>query len=389
MMNMLVINIFIVLFAGGFSILNMFLSSEDLLFGIRIPSQKQLTPEVQKIRKGFLVGMAGITIIMLILAYMQFRLYPQWSLMFAINSPLIIVLVFLFIYFFSWRRAKELKEKDNWMITEKGYSHSPVSNWEAKVSKLAVLVNIPTLVIIIVLSILTLSLYHQLPAFTPVHFGPNNVPDGWVDKSYWSVFMIPLILFIVWLIMVFSSYLIVKQRITVDKKDPILSFAQQLVYKQQMLISYGFLSTIVTILIMPLDLIVLDLISPSSFGVYYDKAFFVVLFIAVLPMLVVHFRSGDRGRKLKLSPETLEYTKCLIQTPLDTEEGDVELDDDHYWKMGLFYYNPTDPSSIIGNRFGVGISFNFARGWVKIITVIGLVVFILLYGLLTVTFLKL
>ena len=391
MVNMLLINIFIVLFAGGFSVLNMFLSSEDILFGIRIPSQKYLTPEVQKVRKGFLAGMAGITIIMLILAYVQFRLYPQWSLMFSINSPLIIVLVFLFIYFLSWKRAKELKEKNNWIITGKGYSHSPVSDWEAKVSKLAVLVNIPTLVIIIVLSILTLSLYHQLPVSTPVHFGPNMVPDGWVDKSYWSVLMLPLILFIVWLIMVFSSYLIVKQRITVNKKDPILSFAQQLVYKQHLLISYGFLNTIATLLIMPLHLIVLDLISPSSFGVYYNEAFSVGVFIAMLPMLVVYFCSGDRGRKLKLSPETLEYTKCLIQTPLDTEESDVELelDDDYFWKMGLFYYNPTDPSSIIENRFGVGISFNFARGWVKIITVIGLVVFILLYGLLTVKFLKL
>lgn len=390
MMNMLAINIFIVLFAGGFSMLNMFLSSEDLLFGIRIPSQKYLTPEVQKVRKEFLVGMAGITIIMLILAYVQFRLYPQWSLMVAINSPLIIVLVFLFIYFLSWKRAKKLKEKDNWMITGKGYSHSPVSYWEAKVSKLAVLVNIPTLVIIIVLSILTLSLYHQLPASTPVHF-VNMVPDGWVDKSYLSVFMIPLMLFFVWLIFVFSSYFIVKQRITVDKKDPILSIAQQLVYKQQLLISFGFANTIATILVMPLDLIVLDLIRPSSFGVHYNEAFSVGVFIAMLPMLVIYFRSGDRGRNLKLSPETLEYTKCLIQTPLDTEEGDVELelDDDHYWKMGLFYYNPSDPSSIIENRFGVGISFNFARGWVKIITVIGLVVFILLYGMLTVTFLKL
>jgi uncharacterized membrane protein len=56
------------------------------------------------------------------------------------------------------------------------------------------LVNIPALFIIIVLSILTLNLYHQLPASIPVHFGPNAVPDGWVDKSYWSVFLIPLLL---------------------------------------------------------------------------------------------------------------------------------------------------------------------------------------------------
>lgn len=65
----------------------------------------------------------------------------------------------------------------------------------SQMSKLAVLVNTPPLVIIIALSILTLKLYHQLPASIPVHFGPNAVPDGWVDKTYWSVFMIPMIIF--------------------------------------------------------------------------------------------------------------------------------------------------------------------------------------------------
>ena len=80
----------------------------------------------------------------------------------------------------------------------------------------------------------------------------------------------------------------------------------------------------------------------------------------------------ERGQKLKLSPDTLNYVKHHIQTSLDTEEVGMELDDDHFWKMGFFYYNPADPSSIIENRFGVGIGFNFARGWVKIATVIGL-----------------
>jgi uncharacterized membrane protein len=386
---MLAINIFIVLFAGGFCVLNMFLSSEELLFGVRIPSQERLTPEVKEIRKGFLAGMVGIAIIMLILACVQFRLYPQFSLMFSIYSPLIIVLVFLFIYFRSWKRAKELKEENNWMVPGKSYSHFPVSEWKAKESKLPMVVNIPTLVIIIVLFILTFRLYHQLPATIPVHFGANGVPDAWADKSFWSVCQIPLILFFIWLIIVFSSYLVVKQRIPIDEKDPVLSFAQQRVYKQHQLISLGLMSTIATVLIMPSQLIVLDLVSPGSLGIYSNNWFFTVgVFVAALPLLIVYFRSGQGGRKLTLSPEALEFATRAIQTPLGTEEGSVVLDDDQFWKMGLFYYNPADPSSIIENRFGVGTGFNFARGWVKIITVIGLAVFILLYVLLTVLFIK-
>lgn len=387
---MLAINIFIVLFAGGFSVLNMFLSSEDLLFGVRIPSQERLTPEVKEIRKGFLVSMAGTTIIMLLLVCVQFHLYPQWSLLFSINGPLIIVLVFLFIYFCSWKRGKELKEKSNWMTPGKGYSHSSVSEWKAKENKLPMVVNIPTLVIIIALFILTFSLYHRPLATIPVHFGANGVPDAWADKSFWSVSQIPLILLFIWLVIVFSCYLVVKQRITIDEKDPILSYAQQCVYKQHLLISLGLMNIIATILIIPLQLIVLDLVSPSSLGVYNNNwGFTAGVFIAMLPMLIVYFRSGQGGRKLNLLPEALEFAsyEAVQNAPVDTE-GDMVLDDDQFWKMGLFYYNPADPSSIIENRFGVGTGFNFARGWVKIITIISLVVFILLYVLLTVLFLK-
>ena len=62
-----------------FIVLNVFVTPKDILFGVRIPSQKKLIPEVKKLRKRFIIGMVGITIIMLILAYVQFRLYPRWS----------------------------------------------------------------------------------------------------------------------------------------------------------------------------------------------------------------------------------------------------------------------------------------------------------------------
>lgn len=44
--------------------------------------------------------------------------------------------------------------------------------------------------------------------------------------------------------------------------------------------------------------------------------------------------------------------------------GDGMLDE--HWKMGIFYYNPDDPSLMVEKRFGIGYTFNFARvqAWV-------------------------
>lgn len=52
------------------------------------------------------------------------------------------------------------------------------------------------------------------------------------------------------------------------------------------------------------------------------------------------------------------------------------LDDDAKWVLGMFYYNPSDPSTFVEKRTGIGYTLNFARpgGWVLLI---GILIFII------------
>lgn len=36
-------------------------------------------------------------------------------------------------------------------------------------------------------------------------------------------------------------------------------------------------------------------------------------------------------------------------------------DDDEHWKLGVFYFNPDDPSLFLPERFGIGWTMNWAR----------------------------
>ena len=56
--------------------------------------------------------------------------------------------------------------------------------------------------------------------------------------------------------------------------------------------------------------------------------------------------------------------------------GYVNRDDDHFWKLGLFYFNREDPSLIVNRRFGIGRTLNFGNS-VAWIIVAGIAVFIL------------
>lgn len=31
-----------------------------------------------------------------------------------------------------------------------------------------------------------------------------------------------------------------------------------------------------------------------------------------------------------------------------------------YWKLGIFYYNPDNPSGVVDKRKGIGVTINFA-----------------------------
>ncbi len=48
-------------------------------------------------------------------------------------------------------------------------------------------------------------------------------------------------------------------------------------------------------------------------------------------------------------------------SPGQSPEARTDRDDDRFWKAGLIYVNRDDPAIMVGNRFGVGWTFNFAN----------------------------
>lgn len=51
--------------------------------------------------------------------------------------------------------------------------------------------------------------YSSLPEMIPQHFGVSGVPDAWTKKSYWSVFILPVITAVVYLGMFFTNVFII------------------------------------------------------------------------------------------------------------------------------------------------------------------------------------
>jgi uncharacterized membrane protein len=72
----------------------------------------------------------------------------------------------------------------------------------------------------------------------------------------------------------------------------------------------------------------------------------------------------------------------MIPVKVDYQDGKndeyIDVDDDRYWKLGLFYFNKDDPSIMVEKRFGIGWTINMGHimSWVLLVVLIGSIILI-------------
>jgi uncharacterized membrane protein len=65
---------------------------------------------------------------------------------------------------------------------------------------------------------------------------------------------------------------------------------------------------------------------------------------------------------------TLGQGGSRIRKSFNKNGDEIDRDNDEYWKLGQFYFNPDDPAVFIEKRFGIGWTINFGskKGWIYI-----------------------
>ena len=71
--------------------------------------------------------------------------------------------------------------------------------------------------------------------------------------------------------------------------------------------------------------------------------------IILIATAIYAFKIGQSGSRINVTVEDESVT------------GITDIDDDKYWKAGIFYVNKNDPSIFVEKRFGVGWTINFAN----------------------------
>lgn len=188
--------------------------------------------------------------------------------------------------------------------------------------------------------------YPAMPARLPIHYS-FAVVDAWASKS-WPMVLFPLLTGTAVTVLMLVCCLFTRRapasvRGNPDAAPGAYRFRR---YMIALLIVLGILTQITFLLV---EIGFLTPISPLLFEVP------VVLDLGVTAAIFAVYFRFVRVKKPK---------------------GPI-LNDDAKWVWGMFYYNPSDPSTFVEKRTGIGYTLNFARpaGWILLL---GILLFVVL-----------
>jgi len=343
-----------------------YITRKSIQFGVRLPETANSHPDIQRFKRQFAIFHLGSS---LIGASLMFGgLWPSLTETQAknfVNWGGVIFMTAYFVisglsYYYFYRKVKVLKQqyfKDKEVQTRivvatsfrSGHKPLAVSNlWLLGLG----------LIIILVTAIAPVIYYDQIPDQVPVNFTSGGIPVSFADKSQRVFMMIPLTQVLLLPIFIITNQSYKKAKQNLQPKNPNLSMEQSQAYRYAWS-KFTVGASLGTLIVMAyLQFSMMTLVGNMKIGILLS-VISVILYSGWAIYIVVRYGQGGERYRSK---------------SMDTKEASYEgIDDDEYWKMGVFYYNPNDLSVFIEKRFGIGITFNFAR-WQTWVLVGGLIV---------------
>ena len=208
----------------------------------------------------------------------------------------------------------------------------------------------------------------SLPDSIPMNMDMAGAVAEYVDKGPRAFFMMMLAQWIIIGVFIMVYYMIPAAKRQIDADNPVGSREQgrRFRYLMSACMVFGGAALALMVGILPIAM------ARSDGGMGFVIVPLVLTTAIVVVMLVVMFRAGQGGSKLKVDAEE----------PPAEHKRMADTDDDRYWKLGVFYINPKDPAWLVEKRFGIGWTMNLGRpaGWLIFGSVIAAIIIVLVIG---------
>ncbi|MEG0152060.1 MAG: hypothetical protein RR744_02605 [Cellulosilyticaceae bacterium] len=335
---------------------NISFGDKTLLFGVRLPVEFKKTERIDDIIKSYkkanILNAIGLIIISSILT---FTLPEEFVVTIGIVSIVYMTITLFITFFIANKKVKSIKEDEKW----NGYTKNVVIidlNNKKNIGSFRgqwVVFLVPLLVIVFTLMIMIYSYNGIKDSFIP---GLNQVIFS--DKVSLFGYIYPVYIQIaMFIILVLSGIMITKSKQIINGGEVEKIKELNIRLKKLNLFYLAIITTIVE------GIFLIIAVSNSATSMYFALAAVIVLFI-MAAILIIYYEKIIKEYKV-----------------VDQSSDVVNRDDDIFYKMGMFYYNPNDPSNIVPKRVGAGVDFNYGKVGIRIgsFIFIGIITIILMF----------
>ena len=366
----IMIGVFLILgFVNG---LTPYYSRRGTPFGITVPSSHQQDSFIQMRKKRFFIQNVLLSILLSIpiVFFSNFEdqtAQDMWSGVYVIGAMLVFF-VLTFILYLKNRKAIQLWKKEEQIIVEIKKERIVVdTNYHRDLNAVSTRTIVIVQLVIVLISVAVIGFfYNRIPNQFPIHWNSQNIPDRSVEKSPLSVMMMPTMQLLMIPVLAFSHYAFIKSKQKLLANYPQITSYQSKKFRRAWSINF-LVTSIATQLL---------LTSTNFFSLFFaeDMAF------GWMGLLIGLFIFGIVGYSSFLTWKYGQGGEKLVFSEIDEPVEEVtEVDEEKYWKLGVFYYNPDDPSIFVEKRFGIGSTINLAR-WQSWACITGLVLFCIFLG---------
>ncbi len=321
-------------------------------FGVSIPEEQQQNEEVKRakmIYKNMVFLTGGLLTIAMVVATL---LLPLETSTLLIVPGIIALLAMMYIFYWQGHNKIRLLKKENKWLSGKTQLVMADTNSEknkAMVSPMWFLLNIA---IIAGTAIIGLLYYDKAPDIIPMHWNAQGIADSYITKSYMAILWEPITQCFLTFIFALSYWIIGKSKKVINVSDPENSIKQSIIFRRRWSMMLIAMAVLLNLMMLSFQLVSLNILASEVLL----PITITILAVVIIGNLLITIKTGQGG------------SRVAIKASKEGEAKVVSRDEDQYWKLGLFYFNPDDPAFILEKRFGVGWTINWARpiAWVII-----------------------
>ncbi|GHI00811.1 DUF1648 domain-containing protein [Neobacillus kokaensis] len=324
-------------------------------FGVSIPEEAYQRPDLKNMRKTYalITGVLAIIITAILALSVGGRDDDFIAILYSILIAIYVIGSFI-VYLIFHKQMKDLKKQyPEWtkkpqVITVNTQFRSKKLTYSNYWFVIPFLISIATIAF-------TLVNYQQIPDRFPMQYNFSGEVTNWAAKSYRSVLLMPIMQIYLTLLFLFINIIISKAKQQVSAANPEESLRQNIIFRRRWSLFTILMGTgLIAVFVVPQ----LSMIYPINHQLQlYIPLVYVVAVCA--GSIILSITTGQGGSR--------------VSRKVAGENGKViDRDDDHYWKLGMFYFNPKDPAIFLEKRFGIGWTNNWAHplSWVFIIVVL-------------------